>query len=371
RLNDGTAGAKRTTPFKEPTSAPGSTGKSLNDVMGIAPIINTSGATPAEVLSGKVFWGLVSGNWGLETGIATAGANVTGTDGNLVITITDGLYSGSKTATASDTDLIATNIKSTVDIFGVTGSVVEATGNATAADVLSGKTFSNSSGAGTNGSMADKEGDNASTAQVATAGVNKLTAPTGFYDGDDTVTATDAEIVGLDTGLTAENLKKDVDIFGVIGTYEGGPTCSGTLNGTRWCDNGNGTVMDMTTGLIWLKKADWGGQKQWDGNSHDNAHVRAGILKDGATDAELSDGSVVGVWRLPTKTELVGITTGTDPVSSGNMRAFSGVQAVYYWSSTTFTNFAGNAWLVNLDDGYVSYDVKVYTYYIWPVRGGQ
>jgi hypothetical protein len=44
-----------------------------------------------------------------------------------------------------------------------------------------------------------------------------------------------------------------------------GTTCSGTLSsGGRWCDNGNGTVTDMTTGLIWLKNATCGGMKTWD-----------------------------------------------------------------------------------------------------------
>ena len=42
-----------------------------------------------------------------------------------------------------DRDLVAGNIKKGVQIFDVTGSVIEATGDATAANVLAGKTFSN------------------------------------------------------------------------------------------------------------------------------------------------------------------------------------------------------------------------------------
>jgi hypothetical protein len=461
RLNDGTTGAKRSGGFVEPDSGPtAGTGYTLNDIMDIAPVINANGATSAEVLNGKFYWGLLNGLWGLQQGTATAGADVTGADGSLEITIPDGFYSNKtatandsdltaaniknginifgvtgtyseiggniqdtssgdattadiasgkkawvdgievignvpagndvsgtdgqktftipdglysgKTATANDTDLTATNIKTGVNIFGITGSVVEATGDATAADVLTSKTFSNSSGAGINGTMADKEGDNASTAQTADSGVNKLTAPTGFYDGDDTVTATDAEIAALDSDLTAENIKKDVDIFGVTGTYEAGPTCSGTLNGTRWCDNDNGTVTDMTTGLIWLQKADWGGQKQWDGNSNDNAHVRAGILK--AEDEDwLTDGSEEGDWRLPTKNELVGITTGTEPVRDleVEMRAFSGVQTGPYWSSSSKASMPSHAWSVDFEEGGVLSSGKTNTNDVWPVRGGQ
>ena len=29
--------------------------------------------------------------------------------------------------------------------------------------------------------------------------------------------------------------------------------CLGTLNGTRWCDNEDGTVTDLSTCLVWLK----------------------------------------------------------------------------------------------------------------------
>ncbi|MCG2726769.1 MAG: SUMF1/EgtB/PvdO family nonheme iron enzyme, partial [Elusimicrobia bacterium] len=57
------------------------------------------------------------------TGTVPAGANVSGGEGLKTFTITDGLYSGNKTATANDTDLAAGNIKSAVTIFGVTGTL--------------------------------------------------------------------------------------------------------------------------------------------------------------------------------------------------------------------------------------------------------
>ena len=69
RLNEGTADTKRTTPFQEPTNAPGSTGKSLNDVMDKAPEADdTNGAATTDVKSGKTFWGLKNSEWGLRTG---------------------------------------------------------------------------------------------------------------------------------------------------------------------------------------------------------------------------------------------------------------------------------------------------------------
>jgi len=148
-------------------------------------------------------------------------------------------------------------------------------------------------------------------------------------------------------------------------------TCEGDLSdGGRWCDNLDGTVTDMTTGLVWLKDADWGGQNKWeDCTSHDDAHTRAGLLYAGATGAGLSDGSEMGDWRLPTLEELKALTTDPERVLSGFPHAFTGVQACLYWSSATLVGNPVGAWLVDLYDGDVGCDDKYYYYYVWPVRG--
>ena len=159
-------------------------------------------------------------------------------------------------------------------------------------------------------------------------------------------------------------------------------TCSGTLNGTRWCDNGDGTVTDLLgyngkgQCLVWLKNANCFGIKKWvDSSSWDDAQTASGTLK--ASDCGLSDGSVEGDWRLPTKSELVAITdsSGTEYVRSGippRPRAFTGVQSQYYWSSTTSPFGTDYAWDVNLDNGYVNdLEHKSITVCVWPVRGGQ
>ncbi len=124
-------------------------------------------------------------------------------------------------------------------------------------------------------------------------------------------------------------------------------TCSGTLTGTRWCDQGDGTVKDMTTGLVWLQNASWGVFKPWRNSAdYDDAHTRAGLLDAGASGAGLSDGSIIGDWRLPTKNELYGLANGTEAIRSGNMRAFSGVQS----------------------DGYAYGHSKADNGWVWPVR---
>ena len=76
RLNAGAAGAQST--WTEPAAGPGSTMHTLNEIMGKAPTVNdTNGAVPSEVLTGKTYWGLTSGEWGLRTGSGTGGGTTT------------------------------------------------------------------------------------------------------------------------------------------------------------------------------------------------------------------------------------------------------------------------------------------------------
>jgi len=71
---------------------------------------------------------------------------------------------------------------------------------------------------------------------------------------------------------------------------------------TRFIDNGDGTVTDNLTGLIWLKKASCLGALDWSEAKSTVAGLESG-------ECELSDGSVPGDWRMPTFNELSGIST--------------------------------------------------------------
>ena len=78
-----------------------------------------------------------------------------------------------------------------------------------------------------------------------------------------------------------------------------------------------------------------------------------------------------GDWRLPTLKELKQLTTGADFIRSSPMFAFTGVQANFYWSSTTNSINTVNAWRLLLTNGLVSDNDKALSYFVWPVRGGQ
>ncbi|OAD18622.1 secreted protein containing DUF1566 [Candidatus Thiomargarita nelsonii] len=142
----------------------------------------------------------------------------------------------------------------------------------------------------------------------------------------------------------------------------------------RYIDNGDGTVTDNRTGLIWLKNANCFGRQTWKKAMRSVKNLATG-------QCGLSDGSRAGEWRLPTKDEWRAMTdkgykklalsnaAGTEQWKEGD--AFSGVQSSRYWSSTTRANFRTYAWYVNFYDGYVNFNNKDNTNHVWAIRGGE
>lgn len=139
------------------------------------------------------------------------------------------------------------------------------------------------------------------------------------------------------------------------------PTCEGTLSADgRWCDQGDGTIKDMTTGLVWLQDANHFGSLSWQNaiNAIDTANAGQGI-------AGYAD------WRLPTIKELESLTDYSEySPALPDGHPFTNVQSGYYWSGTTYASNAGYAWCVYMGGGSVVYSTKTNSHYVWPVRGG-
>ena len=144
----------------------------------------------------------------------------------------------------------------------------------------------------------------------------------------------------------------------------------------RFTDNGDGTVTDNLTNLIWLKNANCFGVKSWA-----NAFSDCNGLANGS--CGLSDGSVAGDWRLPNLRELqslihYGVYDPAVPNTFGTGKwttddPFTNVQSSSYLSSTAYAGYTSTsyAWFVVMDDGHAGKDDKgIYGMYVWPVRGG-
>ncbi|OAD21251.1 protein containing DUF1566, partial [Candidatus Thiomargarita nelsonii] len=146
-----------------------------------------------------------------------------------------------------------------------------------------------------------------------------------------------------------------------------------TLQQQRYTDNGDGTVTDKKTGLIWLKKANAFGSQDWKTAMQCAANLAHG-------QCGLSDGSKAGDWRLPTKDEWEAMmderynkpalsnAAGTEPWKEGDV--FLGVQSSWYWSSTSYKDNTSLAWTMYIDNGRMYSYGKTFTYYVWTVRGG-
>ena len=165
--------------------------------------VNPAGtAVAGDVLSGKTF---INSTGQTVTGtMVNRGGAQTVTPGTSNKTLNAGYYSGNITI-AGDADLVAGNIKSGVNIFGVTGTAPVPSGTATAAQVLSGYTFSNGSSTGISGTMVNRGG-----AQTITPGTSNKTLNAGYYSGNITVAG--------DADLVAANIVSGKNIFGVTGT---------------------------------------------------------------------------------------------------------------------------------------------------------
>ena len=154
----------------------------------------------------------------------------------------------------------------------------------------------------------------------------------------------------------------------------------------RFIDNGDGTVTDKLTDLIWLKDANCSSFFSGDGTGSNSrnwsdALTAANSLAMGY--CGLSDGSISGDWRLPNVKELQSLihygfflpavpnTAGTGQWSEGD--PFIGVQSAHYLSSTTYVLDTDAALQVDMITGRVNPVNKGSSIpgtgpYVWPVR---
>jgi hypothetical protein len=169
------------------------------------------------------------------------------------------------------------------------------------------------------------------------------------------------------------------DSFGTgipcAGTGQDGEFLKGVVD--SFTDNGNGTVTDDQTGLMWEKLSD-------NGDIHDKDTTYDWATAVTTKVAALNAASFGGHndWRLPNRRELdslinIGAVSpatfsefNTDCVPSCTVLTCSCTQLSVYWSSSTYQSVPVNAWVVNFSDGDTSANTKFNNRSVRAVRAG-
>ncbi|HXQ24125.1 MAG TPA: DUF1566 domain-containing protein, partial [Candidatus Acidoferrales bacterium] len=171
---------------------------------------------------------------------------------------------------------------------------------------------------------------------------------------------------------------------GTLGACPGSPPDQDGAVGAgippNYTDNGDGTIADKVTGLIWEKLSndgmihDWTNTYTW----YDAFNVKIAALNTPPCFADHCD------WRLPNRRELDSLVdTGRappaiDPVFNAGctpgctVTTCSCTQLMRsYWSSTTYQDRPTFAWSVDGNVGIVNaFEKSVVTQYVRAVRGG-
>ena len=152
------------------------------------------------------------------------------------------------------------------------------------------------------------------------------------------------------------------------GTYQAGDDIS-----PRFVDNGDNTITDESTGLMWvMDQANiggvWGTPETTPG-AHDGTPITM-VWNHAIDNCEALDYAGHSDWRLPNAKELLTIVDYSRIGPSVNGTFFPNTRSGVFWSSTTFAGNTINAWYVDFRYGDVNSDGKGGAYYVRAVRGG-
>lgn len=141
----------------------------------------------------------------------------------------------------------------------------------------------------------------------------------------------------------------------------------------RFTDNGDGTVTDNLTGLMWLQDAGcpttapllWQPALDWIASFNTTAIACTNYTA-----------MTYGDWRLPNILELISLVDfSQDSPALPLGHQFLNVTNGFYYSSTTSAADTTAAWAINMDTGKPSNGAAsgktTFTDHVWPVRGGQ
>jgi hypothetical protein len=117
-------------------------------------------------------------------------------------------------------------------------------------------------------------------------------------------------------------------------------------------DKSNGTVTDLTTGLIWQQ-------------------AEAGVMTwtEALTYCENLELADCNDWRMPNCIELRSLVNFSKHDPAIDTEVFPGAMSAGYWSSTPYALHSGIMWVVDFLDGSVDISHKSSSLYVRAVRG--
>jgi len=125
--------------------------------------------------------------------------------------------------------------------------------------------------------------------------------------------------------------------------------------GARFTDNGDGTITDNATGLMWVKnptltKMTWL-----------NALAYCEALNYAGHDD----------WRLANADELLSLIDYGRNAPAIDTNFFPNPGSDWYWTATTYHGATAQAVIINMWSPGLSNNTKTYTQHVWPVRLGE
>jgi hypothetical protein len=140
-----------------------------------------------------------------------------------------------------------------------------------------------------------------------------------------------------------------------------------TTPDSRFSDNGDGTVTDIKTGLVWKRCSE--GQV-WDGTTcagTESNYTWQTALQAGVASAFAGKSD----WRLPNIKELGSIVERQCFDPAINAIVFPNTPSSSFWSGSPCAGASNDAWLVDFVGGNDFNAYKSYFSYVRLVRGGQ
>jgi hypothetical protein len=122
---------------------------------------------------------------------------------------------------------------------------------------------------------------------------------------------------------------------------------------SRFTANGDGTVTDRATGLIWKQCAEG-----LSGTDCLTGGATTFTWQQALQHAEAAVFAGSSLWRLPNKKELASLVEQRCVAPAINARLFPNTPSNWFWSSSPTAYYSDGAWYVNFGYGYVNYGTK-------------